>query len=546
MNVSFKTYMVGLAMGSLCLSSCNESDFLTEINQNAPSDLTFWKDEADASKGLAAVYNQMAEKNYGYFSGYEGYMHLQMRADDLFPTRGEEPGTWAVLSFNNTSDGYNVWGQLYKIIQLANTFIYNVDKVEMDAAEMAQMKGEAAFMRGYCYFLIYCNFGRGIIHTLPTGLEVGDSFIPLSSGEEVLAQAIADFQQAKGVLPATRPEGEQGRITQGAAVAMLGKAYVWQQKFAEAKAEFESIMGQYDLMENYEDNFRDDHEFNKESVWEINYADFGDAGDTWGSNIGANQYMGNVLAHYFGPQLPEGKGGWYKMQPSPWLVKEFISEPRAEGADSRWDKRLYTNCFFKYSDYNDTKADETWYNGFAFDDFWQINVDGKMKDGHPGYPEIEGKEGRFIWKKFSCWWNEKGCTMYDNPGGRVNNLRLMRFAEVLLLHAECALETGDLNAADADLQRIRQRAGLPDKHFTDPTALREEIRHQNLLELAGECQRWFYLTRWYAYPELKALLVARKDPGQNVANFMEKHRYLPIPQGEINTNPMAEQSELWK
>lgn len=546
MKVSFKTYMVGLAMGSLCLSSCNESDFLTEINQNNPSDLTFWKDEADASKGLAAVYNQMAEKNYGYYSGFEGYTHLQMRSDDLYPTRGEEPSTWAVLSFNNASDGSNVWGQLYKIIQLANTFIYNVDKVEMDAAKLAQMKGEAQFLRGYCYFQIYCNFGRGIIHTKPTGLEAGDAFVPLSTGEEVLAQAIADFQAAKGVLPDNRPEGELGRVTKGAAVAMLGKAYVWQQKYAEAKTEFESIMGQYDLMENYEDNFRDDHEFNKESIWEINYANFGNEGDSWGSNIGANQYMGNVLAHYFGPQLPKG-GGWYKMQPSPWLVKEFISEPRPEGSDSRWDKRLYTNCFFKYSDYNDTKADETWYNGVAFDDFWQINVDGKMKDGHPAYPEIDGKEGRFIWKKFSCWWNEAGCTMYNNPGGRVNNFRIMRFAEVLLLHAEACTETGDLAAANADLQRIRNRAGLPQvNNYTDKAKLTEEIRRQNLLELAGECQRWFYLTRWYSYPELKALLVARKDPGQNVANFMEKHMYLPIPQGEINTNPLAEQSELWK
>lgn len=545
MKALFKSYMLGLVLGSLSLTSCNESDFLTEINQNEPSELTFWKNEADANRGLAAVYNQIAEKNYGYFSGYEGYTHLQMRSDDLFPTRGEEPTTWAVLSFNNTSNGYSVWNQLYKIIQLSNTFLYNVDRAEMDASKREQMKGEAVFMRGYCYFLLYCNFGRAIIHTQPTGLEAGDAFVPLSSGDEVLAQALADFQQAQSVLPDTRPEGEAGRITKGAATAMVGKTYVWQKKFAEAKTAFESIMSQYDLMENYEDNFRDDHEFNKESVWEINYANFGNEGDSWGGNVGANQYMGNVLAHYFGPQLPEG-GGWYKMQPSPWLVKEFIAEPRPEGSDSRWDKRLYTNCFFKYSDYNDAKADETWFKGFAFDDFWQINVDGKMKDGHPNYPEIDGKEGRFIWKKFSCWWNEGGCTMYSNPGGRVNNFRIMRFAEVLLLHAEAALETGDVNAANADLQRIRNRAGLPEKNFTSKDAALEEVRRQNLLELAGECQRWFYLTRWYSYPELKALLVARKDPGQNVANFLEKHMYLPIPESEINTNPMAEQSPLWK
>ena len=563
MKALFKTYILGLAMGSLCLTSCNESDFLTEINQNEPSNLAFWKTEDHASRGLAAVYNLLAEKNYGYYSGFEGNTHFQMRADDMYPTRGEEKAIIPTLFFTNTPNDYSIWNPLYKMIQLANVFIYNVDQVEMDATKKAQMIGEATFLRGNCYFQLYCNFGRAIIHTLPTGLETNDALIPLSSKEEVLEQAIEDFAAAKAVLPDTRPDTELGRITKGAAVAMLGKAYVWQGKFAEAKMEFESIMGKYDLMENYEDNFRDDHEFNKESIWEINYDDFGNEGDSWGSNIGGNAYMGNVLAHYFGPQLPDG-GGWYKMQPSPWLIKEFISEPRAEGSDSRWDKRLYTNCFFKYSDYNDTKADETWFKGFAFDDFWTLNETGKMLSTdktHPAYPEIDGKEGRFIWKKFSCWWNEGGCTMYNNPGGRKNNFRLIRFAEVLLLHAEASIQTGDVSSADADLQRIRNRAGLPEKHFTNKDAAMEEVRHQNLLELAGECNRWFYLTRWYSYAELKALMMERKKDTyqydangnvtgiidtQNFENFQEKHMYLPIPQSEINTNPMAEQNELWK
>lgn len=274
MKALFKIYILGLTMGAVSLISCNESDFLTEINQNEPSSPTFWKTEADASKGLAAVYNQLAEKNYGYYSGFEGYTHLQMRSDDMFPTRGEEPAVWQVLSFTNTSDTYSIWNPLYQIIQLANVFIYNVDQVDMDATKKTQMIGEALFIRGNCYFQLYCNFGRAIIHTKPTGLEANDAFVPLSSKEEVLAQAVADFAAAKDVLPESRPEAELGRITKGAAVAMLGKAYVWQAKYAEAKQEFESIMGKYELMENYEDNFRDDHEFNKESIWEINYDNF--------------------------------------------------------------------------------------------------------------------------------------------------------------------------------------------------------------------------------------------------------------------------------
>lgn len=59
----------------------------------------------------------------------------------------------------------------------------------------------------------------------------------------------------------------------------------------------------YDLMADYEKNFRDDTEFNQESVWEINFEAFGDSGDAWGSSTGDNAFMGNVIGHYFGPTL---------------------------------------------------------------------------------------------------------------------------------------------------------------------------------------------------------------------------------------------------
>lgn len=522
----------------------------------------------------------------GYYGGYEGIMHFQMRADDLYPTRGEEPATWETLSFVNTPNTYNAcWSNCYQGIQLANEFIYNAVKANMDANKLNQMLGEAYFLRGFWYFRLYTDYHEAIIRTLP--LNIDPKHYGLSSGEEVLGQAISDFKEAKNRLPQNRPSDENGRVTKGAAIAMLGKAYIWKNDYASAKTEFESIMSGYgyNLTSEYEYNFRDDHEFNEESIFEINYGDKGDSGDAWGNGTNATSFMGNNLAHYFGPTLYNGLGGgWYKMQPSPYLVKEFISEERPAGSDSRWDKRIYTTCFFKYSDYEDIKQNEKFYGGqIEFDEMFRRTVlpegDGKYgitKEGTaPAYPEINGKEGRFLMKKFAAWWCPTGCTMYNNNGARVNNLRIMRFAEVLLLHAEACLATGQGNAME-DINRIRKRAGLKEINLSGKDNIMQELQKQKLLEFAGENVRWDDLVRWYSADELKRIMLERKKdsrvynliwstpkengdkellgykPTNEVKNtqgfdhFEKKHLYFPIPQAEVDANGKLKQKIDWQ
>lgn len=568
MKTSIKKYIAALAMTPLLFSSCSES-FLEEVNPSEATTETYWLSEENVTKGLAATYNPIRRMTSGYFGGFDGILHLQMRADDLFPTRGEEPNPWAVLSFTNTPNtSVNCWGNLYTIIQLANEFIYSApNATEMDQNKLSQMLGEAHFLRGFAYFHVRLNYNEGVLRTLPQHADPDER--GLSSPEDLMNQAITDFKEAKERLPKSRPQSENGRITQGAAIAMLGKAYIWTNDYAAAKAEFETIMNGsygYDLEEEYENNFRDDHEFNKESIWEINYEAFGDEGDAWGNGTGSNAFMGNVLAHYFGPALPNNTedkenpgsckgGGWYKMQPSPFLIKQFISEPRPTGSDSKWDKRLYTTSFFKYSDYNDVKADDKFYDNFDFYDFFELATKDKWAKGIPAYPDIEGKPGRFLMKKFACWWNPEGCTMYHNNNARINNFRIMRFAEVLFLHAEACLQTGDVASAMNDINRIRQRAGLPAKQIGDSSAAMEELRNQKLLEFAGENIRWYDLVRWYSFEDLKSMMMERKKDTkqgnsivdtQNFSKMEKKHLYFPIPQSEVDSNSAMEQKADWK
>lgn len=548
MKSNIKKYVIALALSPMLLSSCSDS-FLEEVNPNEETEKTFWTDKKNVTRGLVAVYNPIRDHMYGYYGVFSGIWNNNTRADDIFPTRSEDGWGWGVLNFTNTTESgngtSNIWASLYKGIQYANNFIEFAPTVDgMDKKELDEMLGEAYFLRGFHYFLLHINFRDAVIRTLPVVLDPEQH--PLSSGEKVLEQCVADFKRAKELLPATRPTTENGRILQGAASAMLGKTYLWQKKYTEAKTELENVINGYgyDLVD-YENNFRNDTEFNKESVYEINYAQIdGTNNDLWGDQTGTNASMANNIANFFAPEC--SKGGWYKMQPSAHLIKEFIKEERSAGADSRFDKRLYTTCFFPHSDYKDVVPDEMAWGEISFENMWTKGLEKKLNPA-PKFPMIDGKEGRFLLKKWSAWWCKDGASMYAGNKARDLNLRVMRFAEVLFLHAEACLETNDVKGAMYDIKRIRVRAGLPDVSITDLDAAWKELRHQKLLEFAGENIRWYDLIRWYdSYESLKAYLIETKDPGQNIAAMQEKHRYLPIPQGEVDANQNLEQKPEWK
>ncbi|MDR0988226.1 MAG: RagB/SusD family nutrient uptake outer membrane protein [Prevotellaceae bacterium] len=576
---NIKKYISVLAFTPLLLSSCSES-FLDGNNPNQQTNGSFWTNEDNVMNGLVAVYNPIRDHMYGYFGAHNGIFHYSMRADDLYPTRGEEAYLWTIMSFANTpstkDDSENPWVRLYRGIATANSFLYYAPKVDMDENLKKVMLGEAHFMRGFQYFLLAENYKGAVLRTEPGEIDAVQH--PFSSQEDVLNFCIDEFKAAAEVLPVTRPAEENGRITKGAAIAMLGKTYLWLNNYSEAKKQFEIIMTSpytYDLETKYEDNFQNNTEFNKESIYEIDYAGYGNVSDTWGSQHGTNAFLGNNLANFFGPEF--SKGGWYKMQPSANLIKEFVKEVRDAGYDSKFDKRLYATCFFNYADYADVRRDKLFYtgkydldgvdksdkknekgeyeplvdgkDGFSFENMYAASA---KKIGTPEtmakWPVINGKPGRFLWKKWSSWWSASGATMYTAAvGARDNNLRVIRFAEVLFLHAEACLQTDDVAGAAKDLARIRKRAGLPEKTtFGSKEETFEELKHQKLLEFAGENLRWYDLIRWYDDNALSAYLIRTKDPGQLPNNFTGKHKYLPIPQSEVEANTALDQRPEWK
>ena len=539
-NILKKLVLVPAAV--LAMTGCNESDFLSFTNPNEYVEDTYWSSEANAQAAMATIYSPIRSQMYGYFGGYTGW-HTMNRADDTWFILGEEAHNWQPATFTNTPNtAESDFGRIYNTINRANVLLNNIHKVNMDQTKMNELIGEASFLRGYAYFLLVTNFGDVPLRLVSAAESLEETMKRSSPEADIWKQVEADFKTAKEYLPITRPSDEAGRVTKGTAIAYLGKTYNYLKRYEEGEAELKTIMQSpytYDLTENFEDNFTEYTELNKESIFELVYEGKYGSG-TWGAE-GPNDTQGWVIPNFAGPQ---GTGGWFKWMPTASIVDDFIVEERPAGSDTRFDKRMYTSFFWKHSDYETTVEDGAWFGDMSFDEIWEACATKRLR-GEPDYPTISGKPGRFLIKKFTNFYkNEAEANSMYNQANQNNNLRVMRFAEVLLLHAEACIKTNTLAEAAADLTRIRDRAGLAKKTWNGADELWEEMVHQNELEFFFEGHRFFDLKRWYSYEEMKQIFVKNKKQGAE--NFQPKHFYLPIPQNELNTNEAIEQHPMWR
>jgi len=546
MKKSFK-YISALTLVLASAVGCNEKDFLKQTDPNKITDATFWKDESSVNQALAATYSPIRSSLYGYWGSFAGIQDINALGDDVFTLPGEEAGTWAVATFSNDENNGDLGGifsNIYQCIHRANLLLANIDKVKMDDSKRGLYIAEAKFLRGLCYYLLAANWGDVPVRTTP--LETTDGYdTPCSPKEKVWAQVVTDLTDAIAGLPVKRDPKEQGRATSGAAVAYLGKAYMFMEDYQKAEATFDVLTKSpyaYDLVDNYEDNFTDKNEYNVESVFEWTFAPLGDQYGAWNTET-PNSPMYNYLPQFIGP--PAG-GGWFKYVPSNYLVNEFVKEKRPAGSDTKFDKRMYASLMWKHSSLGE--KDTTWYDGKTFDELWNSALS-KTVRLYPDVPLDTTTNGRFLIKKgTSAWRNVANADNYWGPTPSTANYRVLRFAEILLLRAEAATQNSNTGKAMGDINRVRRRAGLADKtaiELTGKDQLLAEIDHQKLLELFFEQNRVYDLRRWNKNAATMATeLKAHQKQGANV--FQAKHYVFPIPASELRSNPKATQNSLWK
>jgi starch-binding outer membrane protein, SusD/RagB family len=334
--------------------------------------------------------------------------------------------------------------------------------------------GEAKLLRAYFYFNLVRTFGGvpKIDKVLESETDI-ETASTRASAAEIYALIESDLNDAIAKLPVSIPAAENGRVTKGAAQALLAKVSLYQKKWGQAKAMADAVIasGKYSLLSNYSMIWREAGEFSSESIWEVNA-------------IGTTPNKG--IEGYFVVQAPRGANGlgWGFNTPSQDLVNAY------ETGDVRKDATIMF-------------AGETLWDGFVV--------------------SPQASNPRYNYKSYVSKTKE---TFNGDDWNSNKNLRILRYGEVLLIKAEAENELGNTAPAQAALNQIRNRAGLPNTTAATQTELRNAIYKERRVEMAFEHDRMFDLQRTGRAGQVLRALGKPYIDG--------KHELFPIPQHEID------------
>ena len=505
---------------SALLINCNKK--LDQVNPNAQTSATFWKTGNDALQGVNAAYAPLLLD--GAYMRFTPIL-LDVRGDDI---RSNSP--WTAISgvgkfAIGTSDasGYGwAFDEYYEGVSRCNQVLDNVPPISMDGELKKRIIGQAYFMRGLYFFHLVNLFGNVALPTV-SPKSTSEFFAPQTTQEEGWKQVMSDFKAAIDMLPVSYtnvsgPDANQlGRATKGAAMAYLGKTYLFNKMYTEAAAQFKAVidLNVYDLVPNYKDNFTESNENNKESIFEVQFSTTAGGTDLGWQGIPSSTW-GKTSARAITYGAPNF--GWTDVQPTFSVFNEFQQEKTVDG---KVDPRLDATIFYN-------KPGETIY-GQSFDQVY----------------------------KNSPFLNDVFCRKYENgDGNKVNefdwksgiNERLMRYADVLLMYAECLNELGKTSEAAPYIQRVRTRANLPDRtaEFAgmSQSQMRDQLAHERLLEFCLEGHRFDDIRRWgWLQDPSKLAMLKSRDPEFN--NYKPGKELYPIPQGEIDSNPGFKQNSTY-
>lgn len=464
---------------SISLSACQESFIeLTPLSQ--ASTATFYRTQSDLLNALNGAYGALQ------FNGQYGqyYIVSEIPSDDTSPvlsgsvTDQDEFDKFYLRTTNPFLAAR--WTDGYRGIYRTNAVIDRSAGIQMDESLKTRMVGEAKFLRALMYFNLVRVFGD-----VPLVIkEITDPQEGYQYGRnpvaEVYTQIEKDLTEAETALPVTYTGTNVGRATRGAAKALLGKVLLTQRKYAPAASKLKEVIdaGTYDLLANYADVFRASGKNHRESIFDVQYKK-GNLGE--GSPF-ANAYSpensGNAVIQF---------GGDGNNQPTPDLINSY------ESGDLRKDFSLATSY---------------------------VNASGTR-----------------IQYNFIRKYNDAPIVKYDSE----DNWPVLRYADVLLMYAECLNEQAQTSVALPFLNRVRKRAGLADKNISAQTDLRLAIENERRWELAFEGHRWFDLVRTgRALPILQAKSQAigiRGAVSQNNLVFAVPQSQVDINREKIQQNP---------
>lgn len=504
----------------------------------------------------------------GWYTSPMNWMWGSVRSDDAY--KGSEPADqnqlnpierFEVLPSNGSVR--DKWSGCFDGIGQANVTLRLLKDVQMPDAQKRSIEAQARFIRGFHYIEALTHYNK-VPYIDETVVDLAQ-FAQLTNTADIWPQVEADLKFAYDNLPGT--QSQIGRVNKWAAGAYLAKAMMFQRKWADARTLLQTVIDQgttaggakYALMERYGDVFRGVNENGPEMVFGIQYT-IGDG------NAGANGSQDAVLAHPHN-NGPGGCCGFF--QPAQNLVNAY---------------KTGTNGLPLFDTFN--QSDVNNFESTPNNLFYAGPLDPRLDwaVGRIGIPYLDWglastswirsapNGGPYLPKKHIHYRDEMGRFQIAGGWGQSvsgKNWPAMRFADLLLLKAECDVETNNLEEARAIVNRIRRRAANPEgfvrklvddadpsKGFsTTPAAnyviseytapwtsqavARTAVLWERRLELAMEGHRWYDLLRrdratmTSVMQEYLRVEQTKRTHLAGARYTQNKDEFLPIPEQQI-------------
>ncbi|HZH65192.1 MAG TPA: RagB/SusD family nutrient uptake outer membrane protein [Flavisolibacter sp.] len=511
----------------LSFTQCKKQLDLMPLGQL--TEQTFYQTEKDFDAASLSAYNPLL--NY-YFpqDGFAWYRPILFPDDDVTVRSGNPDDIEDFNWLPGNGDFNYVYQNSYKGVQRANVVIEQLPKATKfaDPSKKARYEAEAKYMRAYYNFILAINWGTPPL-ALQTMKSLEETRLPNSKPGEIWDAVVSDLTFAKQNLPPTWDAANLGRATSGAASGLLGRVLLyraqWENKpalYTAADAEFTSIIssGRYSLMPSFADVFALAKENNAESLFEVQFA-YGrnnnwyenDANDNTGGGSGTGRYIMWRVAGEAGNNAPGANADGYGLV--------HIVKPLQDAFEPGDPRRVET--IFREGDPTPWKYPNTTVNA-TYRAAWSIT------GSTPAKYILNDKSGAEV----TGW----------QPNMGTNNERVLRYADILLMSAECKIlgPTTNLAAAATLINRVRRRADPSGTILADrPAGVSKDqmfkfLMQERRVELALESHRYNDLVRWH-----RANLINIKTDinfGRTAANtnWSAKNLLKPIPQRELDLN----------
>ena len=483
-NIIYKLFLVSTI--TFGIVSCDEFvDYEASETYNIVAD-DYFKSSNDYEAALVGVYDVTQWTLYNWMIGEIASENSLCGGESATDVLGLQKIDDMIHDAEN-DQLTRIWQYMYEGINRANYMVQNSDK--MDFPRKNELYGEVHFLRAFFYFELTKFFGDVPLFTT-SRLTAGDSAtLTRSPQSEVYALIESDLQAAISALPLEK--STNGRATSLTAHALLGKVYLYQDKFDEAANILEPLIGLYSLPADPQSTFLKGGENGPESVYEIQHTKESNWWD-WGYVPQGTEGNFGVIHHgirgYNGPLYASG---WSFNVPTQDLVDAYAA------GDKRKDVSVL-----------DIEA-------------WATQTGASFAKGyeHTGY-----FNNKYI--------PRAGESQAQQELNYETNYRAIRYADVLLMAAEANNRASSPNVSKAQnyLNQVRERAYGNSSYASSSTGttLTQEIWDERRLELAGEGSRFFDLVRTGQAAAVISGFVAGK------------HELFPIPQTEIDVSNLTQ------